>query len=172
MQDPSGRHRQHRLPTPAKSSAYVLRTTTPATLPGAAAIALREFTTATPALRGTAAGSSTAGREFELFPHPGDSKGLTGPRYTRVHRILPLVSAMGNPKSRSTLAPLLVHSRESEAFRRATSSAAGPEPAPPARWCRPRRRYLSGFQAAPTLDQGKGRAPSARLGQLALCFAA
>jgi hypothetical protein len=37
---------------------------------------------------------------------------------------------------------------------------------------RPRRRYISAFEPAPTLDQGEGRAPSARLGQLGLGLAA
>ena len=37
---------------------------------------------------------------------------------------------------------------------------------------RPRHRYLSAFEPAPTLDQGEGRAPSARLGQLGLGLAA
>src|SRR5215204_4052726 len=38
------------------------------------------------------------------------------------------------------------------------------EPAGPGRG----RRYLSAFERAPTLDEREGRAPSARLGQLAL----
>ena len=49
---------------------------------------------------------------------------------------------------------------------------AGPRPAPSPRSRRPRRRNHSAFEPAPTLDQGEGRAPSARLGQLGLGLAA